>query len=119
MNVLRNAISKNKKVLFPKIVDWSSDNDHMRNREDWWKMPVFQFIFFHRLGYKYFLVFTNGFAFIFFGLASWYFFGRSIEIFGILMGLFALRMLVAAIKKIKTWRVNSIITFYDIILREY
>lgn len=120
MPFLREAINKNKRVLFPKVENWSGENDHLRYRKDWWWMPIFQFVIFHKLGYKYFLFLTNAVGVITFGvLGVWWLLYWELEFLALIPLIVAIRMAWSTIQKVRTWKVKSDITFYDLFFREY
>ena len=115
---MQSLMNKHKKPVFKEITDWTSSHDELRFKKDWWKMKTKLFIFFHPLGYKYFLFGVNLIGSIYFSLAATYFFLKDNVFFGIVFLILTIFMVKGTYVKARTWKVKSDITFYDVLMRE-
>ena len=115
---LRSLMDKHKKPLFREITDWSSSHNELRFKKDWWAMKTKLFFFFHPLGYKYFLFGVNLVGSIFFTTGAVILFIKESVFIGVFLAIVAIFMVKATILKIKSWKVTSHITFYDLLMRE-
>lgn len=104
--------------LFPKIQNWSDSHNELRYREDWWKMPTKQFIFFHPLGTKYFLFGISAVGFVMFLAGGLYLAIYHAFVLGIVPFIVAGFLLKSTILKLRTWRIRNIPTLYDLFLRD-
>ena len=116
---LMKLLDKYKRILLPKINDWSLQYDDKKYRKDWWNMGHIEWFVFHTKAYKWVLFNISLGSFLMFTFLTILFYIRDNMILSVIFLLLGLRMGYASYKKVKTWKIINTTTFYDLLFREY